>query len=45
MKNHVLCINFNYQQLKGDGGIRMVQDSAREMGNELIDQLNEDIWR
>ena len=36
-----IMINFDYQQLKGDGGIRMVQDSAREMGNEIIDDLNE----
>jgi hypothetical protein len=36
-----IMINFDYQQLKGDGGIRMVQDSAREMGNEIIDELNE----
>ncbi len=36
-----IMINFDYQQLKGDGGIRMVQDSAREMGNELISELNE----
>jgi len=38
-----IMINFDYQQLKGDGGIRMVQDSAREMGNEIIDQLNEEL--
>ena len=36
-----IMINFDYQQLKGDGGIRMVQDSARDMGNELIEELNE----
>ena len=36
-----IMINFDYQQLKGDGGIRMVQDSAREMGNELINDLNQ----
>jgi len=36
-----IMINFDYLQLKGDGGIRMVQDSAREMGNEIIDDLNE----
>ena len=36
-----IMINFDYQQLKGDGGIRMVQDSAREMGNEIIDDLYE----
>ena len=35
-----IMINFDYQQLKGDGGIRMVQDSAREMGNEIIGDLN-----
>ena len=38
-----IMINFDYQQLKGDGGIRMVQDSAREMGNEIIEQLNEEL--
>ena len=38
-----IMINFDYQQLKGDGGIRMVQDSAREMGNDIIDQLNEEL--
>jgi len=38
-----IMINFDYQQLKGDGGIRMVQDSAREMGNEIIDQLNKEL--
>ena len=38
-----IMINFDYQQLKGDAGIRMVQDSARAMGNELIDQLNEEL--
>ena len=38
-----IMINFDYQQLKGDGGIRMVQESAREMGNEIIDQLNEEL--
>ena len=36
-----IMINFDYLELKGDGGIRMVQDSAREMGNELINDLNE----
>ena len=36
-----IMINFSYEELKGDGGIRMVQDSARNMGNELIDDLNE----
>ena len=36
-----IMINFSYEDLKGDGGIRMVQDSARNMGNELIDDLNE----
>ena len=38
-----IMINFDYQQLKGDGGIRMVQESAREMGNEIIGQLNEEL--
>ena len=36
-----IMINFAYEELKGDGGIRMVQDSAREMGNLLIDDLNQ----
>ena len=27
-----IMINFDYENLKGDGGIRMVQESAREMG-------------
>jgi len=36
-----IMINFSYQELKGDGGIKMVQDSARSMGNELIDDLND----
>tara|TARA_B100001540_G_scaffold308750_1_gene323896 strand:- start:1730 stop:2959 length:1230 start_codon:yes stop_codon:yes gene_type:complete len=36
-----IMINFDYERLKGDGGIRMVQDSARDMGNLLIDDLNQ----
>ena len=36
-----IMINFDYQKLKGDGGIRMVQESAREMGGLLIDDLNQ----
>ena len=36
-----IMINFSYEDLKGDGGIKMVQDSARNMGNELIDDLND----
>ncbi len=36
-----IMINFDYQQLRGDGGIRMVQDSAREMSNVLIDDLEQ----
>ncbi len=35
-----IMINFTYEELKGDGGIRMVQDSAKEMANLLIDDLN-----
>ena len=35
-----IMINFSYEELKGDGGIRMVQDSAKEMANLLIDDLN-----
>jgi hypothetical protein len=34
-------INFDYQRLKGDGGIRQVQDTAREMSGEVIDDLKE----
>ena len=36
-----IMINFNYEELKGDGGIRMVQESAKEIGNLLIGDLNE----
>tara|TARA_B110000196_G_scaffold307390_1_gene306981 strand:+ start:1761 stop:2978 length:1218 start_codon:yes stop_codon:yes gene_type:complete len=36
-----IMINFDYQNLKGDGGIRMIQESAREMGGLLIDDLNQ----
>jgi len=36
-----LMINFDYEKLKGDGGIRMVQESARDMGNEMSEELNE----
>ena len=36
-----IMINFNYEELKGDGGIRMVQESARNMGDEIIDDLND----
>ena len=36
-----IMINFDYETLKGDGGIRMVQESAREMGGLLIDDLNQ----
>ncbi|MBT4326445.1 MAG: hypothetical protein HOD60_05995 [Candidatus Nitrosopelagicus sp.] len=36
-----IMINFDYEKLKGDGGIRMVQESAREMGGMLIDDLNQ----
>jgi hypothetical protein len=39
-----IMINFNYEELRGDGGIRTVQESARMMGNELINDLN-DIFR
>ena len=35
-----IMINFNYEELRGDGGIRMVQESARVMGDEIIDDLN-----
>ena len=36
-----IMINFGYEELKGDGGIRMVQDSAREMADLIIDDLNQ----
>jgi hypothetical protein len=36
-----IMINFNYEELRGDGGIRVVQESARAMGDEIIDGLNE----
>ena len=36
-----IMVNFDYLELKGDAGIRQVQDSARAMGNEMIDDLNE----
>ena len=35
-----VLVNFDYQQLKGDGGIRQVQDSAKEMSKELVDGIN-----
>ena len=35
-----IMINFSYEELRGDGGIRMVQESAKEMANLLIDDLN-----
>ena len=40
-----IMINFDYQQTERRWGIRMVQDSARAMGDEIIDELNEDIWK
>jgi len=36
-----IMVNFDYQRLKGDGGIRQVQDTAREMSGEIIDDLKE----
>ena len=36
-----IMINFDYQQLKGDGGIRTVQESAKESGKSIINDLNE----
>ena len=41
IEQQCIMINFSYEELKGDGGIRMVQDSAREMGDLIIDDLNE----
>ena len=41
IEQQCIMINFCYEELKGDGGIRMVQDSAREMGDLIIDDLNE----
>ena len=37
-----IMINFNYEELRGEGGIRMVQESAKEMANMLINNLNKD---
>jgi hypothetical protein len=37
-----IMINFRYEELRGDGGIRIVQESAKEMATVLIDNLNED---
>ena len=36
-----IMVNFDYQRLKGDGGIRQIQDTAREMSGEIIDDLKE----
>ena len=36
-----LMINFDYQQLKGDGGIRTIQDSAEIMSEGVAEKLNE----
>ena len=41
VEEQCLMINFDYQQLKGDGGIRMVQESAKEMSNQVAKELNE----
>ena len=35
-----IMISFNYEELRGDGGIRKVQESARGMAELLIDDLN-----
>ena len=39
LEQQCIMINFDYQKLKGDGGIRQVQDTAREMSGEIIDDL------
>jgi len=36
-----IMVNFDYQKLKGDGGIKQVQDTAREMSEEIIGDLKE----
>ena len=36
-----IMINFDYHRLKGDAGIRQVQDTAREMSGEIINDLKE----
>tara|TARA_B100000029_G_scaffold231983_1_gene229396 strand:- start:1217 stop:2437 length:1221 start_codon:yes stop_codon:yes gene_type:complete len=36
-----IMINFDYQRLKGDGGIRTVQDSAKEMSEDIINELQD----
>ena len=38
-----LMINFDYENIKGDGGIRMVQESAKEMAKTLIDDLEKEL--
>ena len=34
-------VNFSYEELKGDGGIARVQESARIMGDSIISELND----
>jgi hypothetical protein len=36
-----IMVNFNYEEIRGDGGIRLVQESVRVMGDEIIDDLND----
>ena len=36
-----IMINFNYEQLRGEGGIKTVQESAKKMANMIISELNE----
>ena len=36
-----IMVNFSYEELKGDGGIARVQESARIMGDSIISELND----
>ena len=38
-----LMINFDYQKLKGDQGIKMIQTSSRNMSMELAKELSEEL--
>ena len=40
-EDQCLMVNFGYQELKGDGGIRTVQDSAKEMSTEIVEEMNQ----
>lgn len=36
-----IMVNFSYEELKGDGGIARVQESARIMADSIISELND----